>query len=135
LSGQAVSGVIVAEGFQEDDMKALALAGVLAGIAAAGAAQAAAPPGTHNICIRSYQIDHTKAQNDKTLIFYMKDGSQYQSMLTSTCPELSLYGFAYSPKPPDEICGNLQTIRVIRTGSVCLLGPLVPIGPKSGSAY
>jgi hypothetical protein len=116
-------------------MKALAFAGALAGIVATGAAQAAAPAGTGNICIKTYQIDHTKAQNDKTLVFYMKDGTRYQSNLSSTCPELSIYGFAYMPTPPDQICGNLQTIRVIRTGSVCLLGPLVPIGPKSGSAY
>src|ERR1041385_427570 len=85
----------------------------------------AAAPARANICIRSYQIDHTKAVNDRTLIFYMKNGSAYQSTLVSSCPELTIYGFSYMPTPPDQICGNLQSIRVIRTGSVCMLGPLV----------
>lgn len=89
----------------------------------------------NNVCIRSYQIDHTKAPNDRTLIFYMKNGAAYQSTLASACPELSIYGFAYMPAPPDQICGNLQSIRVIRAGSVCMLGPLVPVTPKAGGTY
>ncbi|HTK80363.1 MAG TPA: hypothetical protein VL286_07970 [Rhizomicrobium sp.] len=94
-----------------------------------------AVPAKSNICIRSYQIDHTKAPNDRTLIFYMRNGAAYQSTLVSNCPELSIYGFSYMPAPPDQICGNLQSIRVIRAGSVCMLGPLVPITPKAGGSY
>jgi hypothetical protein len=93
------------------------------------------PAAKSNICIRSYQIDHTKAPNDRTLIFYMKNGAAYQSTLVSNCPQLGVYGFSYMPAPPDQICGNLQSIRVIRTGSVCVLGPLVPITPKAGGSY
>lgn len=117
-------------------MNRIAIAGLAVAALMTGTAQAAAPasaPG--KVCIQSYKIDHTKAPNDKTLIFYMKDGSSYQSTLVSSCPELSIYGFSYMPTPPDEICGNLQSIRVIRTGSVCLLGPLTPIGPKTGGSY
>jgi hypothetical protein len=96
---------------------------------------AAQPAPRSNVCIRSYFIDHTKAPNDRTLVFYMKNGAAYQSTLPSNCPQLSLYGFAYVATPPDEICGNLQSIRVIRSGSVCLLGPLVQITPKGGGTY
>ncbi len=112
-------------------MRRIALAGISIALCA-GPAAAAAP---NNICIRSYQIDHTKAPNDRTLIFYMKNGAAYQSSLAGNCPQLSIYRFSYMPAPLDQICGNLQTIRVIRTGSVCMLGPLVPITPKAGGTY
>lgn len=91
---------------------------------------AEAPQGSGK-CIETWQIDHTKAPDDKTIIFYMKDRSAYQSTLQSVCPELRINGFSYVATPPAQICGGLQSIRVLRTGSVCLLGPLVPITPSS----
>jgi hypothetical protein len=92
---------------------------------------AAAEPKAPAKCIQTWQIDHTKAPDDKTVIFYMRGGSAYQSTLQSMCPELRVNGFAYVATPPAQICGGLQSIRVLRTGSVCLLGPLVPITPSS----
>ncbi len=82
-------------------------------------------------CLRTILIDRTKAPDDRTLLFYMKNGAVYQSTLAANCPQLSIYGFSYVATPPDEICGNLQSIRVIRSGAVCLLGPLVQITPKA----
>jgi hypothetical protein len=93
------------------------------------AAPAAAPP----VCIRTLDIDHTKAPDNRTILFYMKDGKVWSTTLVSYCPELSFNGFVYGPTPPDNICGNMQTIRVIRSGAVCEMGPLVPVTPKSGS--
>jgi hypothetical protein len=118
-------------------MKAIALAAALlmaTGMSAA-TAQTATPMPHGNVCLKTYLIDHTKAPNDRTLIFYMKNGAAYQSMLPSNCPQLSIYGFSYVATPPSDVCGNLQSIRVIRTGSVCLLGPLVQITPRSGGTY
>ena len=89
---------------------------------------AASPAGT---CIQTWQIDHTKAPDDQTIIFYMRGGSAYQSTLASMCPGLRVYGFSYVATPPAQVCGKLQSIRVLHTGSVCLLGPLVPITPSS----
>jgi len=90
-------------------------------------AQPAAPKG--NICLKTYLIDHTKAPNDRTILFYMKDGSAYQSTLLADCPQLSFNGFSYVATPPEDVCGNLQSIRVVRSHSVCLLGPFVQIAP------
>ena len=89
----------------------------------------AAPPG--NVCIRTLDIDHTKTPDNRTIMFYMKDGKVWSSTLTSYCPELRFNGFVYGPTPPDNICGNMQTIRVIRTGAICEMGPLVPATPRS----
>jgi hypothetical protein len=92
---------------------------------------AAAAPQASSKCIQTWQIDHTKAPDDKSIIFYMKDGSAYQSTLQAVCPELRINGFSYVATPPAQVCGSMQSIRVLRTGSVCLLGPLVPITPSS----
>lgn len=86
-----------------------------------------ARPGT--VCIRTMDIDHTRAPDDHTILFYMRDGKVWSTTLASNCPELSFNGFVYGPTPPDNICGNLQTIRVIRSGAVCEMGPLVPVTP------
>ena len=107
-----------------------ALAALLILIAGASSAGAQPAPKT-NVCLKTYLIDHTKAPNDRTIIFTMKNGAVYQSTLPTVCPQLSFNGFSYVATPPDQICGNLQSIRVIRTGSVCLLGPLVQITPKA----
>lgn len=114
-------------------MKGIALAAALAmaGIATA-TAQTATPMPHGNVCLKTYLIDHTKSPNDRTIVFYMKDGSAYQSSLPTLCPQLSINGFAYVATPPSDVCGNLQSIRVIRTGSVCMLGPLVQVAPKRG---
>ncbi|HEX3653843.1 MAG TPA: hypothetical protein VHU18_13570 [Rhizomicrobium sp.] len=111
-------------------MRAVALASLLAltGLPAIGAM---AQPAAGNTCIRTTLIDRTKTPDDRTILFIMKNGAVYQSTLPTSCPELSFNGFSYVATPPDQICGNLQSIRVIRTGSVCLLGPLVQITPKA----
>jgi hypothetical protein len=107
---------------------------LLLGLLALGAPAAAlAAPGTPPVCIRTLDIDHTKAPDNRTILFYMKDGKVWSTTLVSYCPELSFNGFVYGPTPPDDICGNMQTIRVIRSGAVCEMGPLVPVAPKAGS--
>lgn len=103
---------------------------LIVALAALGATPAFAQPApAKNICLKTYLIDHTKAPNDRTIIFYMKDGSAYQSTLSTTCPQLSFNGFSYVATPPEDVCGNLQSIRVVRSHAVCLLGPLMQIAP------
>jgi hypothetical protein len=116
-------------------MKVAALAAGLSVIwAVSAAAQTAQPiPPKGNVCLQTYLIDHTRTPNDRTIIFYMKNGSAYQSTLSSACPLLTFNGFSYVAQQ-DQICGNLQSIRVVRSGAVCLLGPFVQITPKGGGA-
>jgi hypothetical protein len=112
----------------EPIVKRTALATLLVLIAGASSAEAQ-PALKTNVCLKTYLIDHTKAPNDRTILFTMKDGSVYQSTLPATCPQLSFNGFSYVATPPEDVCGNLQSIRVVRSHSVCLLGPLVQIAP------
>jgi hypothetical protein len=82
------------------------------------------------VCLQSHEIKDTKVTRERTIEFRMLDGSVWQNTLVNACPELRFNGFSYVATPPDEICGNLQSIRVIRSGSVCLLGPFVKIVPS-----
>lgn len=114
-------------------MRKLIAASVL--VTACVAATAHAQPSTNiNVCLDGYRIDHTKAIDDRTIMFYMKTGVSYSNTLKNHCPGLRVYGFSYVTTPPDKICGNLQSIRVLHTGSICLLGPFVPITPTSTPA-
>ena len=94
-------------------------------LASPAVAQNASPP----VCLRSIDIDHTKTPNDHTILFLMKDGKVWSTTLRSDCPELIFNGFEYAPTPRDNICANMQTIRVLKSGAICEIGPLLPVGP------
>jgi len=95
---------------------------VLVAVADSACAQSGQPP----VCLRALDVDHTKTPNDRTILFFMKDGNIWSATLKSDCPELRFNGFEYSPTPPDNICANAQTIRVLKSGAVCEIGSLVP---------
>ena len=88
-------------------------------------AQSGQPP----VCLRALDIDHPKTPNDRTILFFMKNGNIWSTTLKSDCPELRFNGFEYGPTPPDNICANAQTIRVLKSGAVCEIGSLVPAAP------
>jgi hypothetical protein len=87
-------------------------------------AQPAAPT-----CVQTYNIDHTKAPDDKSILFYMRDGTILRSQLRNACPTLSINGFSYVSNPAPQLCAGLQTIRVLRTGAVCMMGPFMRYTP------
>ena len=117
-------------------MKRIAMGLMIAALAAASAhAQSSYTTEGGNVCLRALWIDHTKAPDDRTLLFYMKDNSIWKTHLKSLCPQLQMNGFSYVATPPDDICGNLQAIRVIRSGAVCMMGPFEPFGPPSPAAH
>lgn len=104
-------------------MKAI-VSGLAAALLAAGAAcaQPAAPAqsGGH-VCLWTYMIDHTKSLDPKTLIFNMKNGDEWKNTLKWACPGLSMHGFAYVTHD-GSICDNMQSIMVLETHQVCMLG-------------
>jgi hypothetical protein len=81
------------------------------------------------VCLRALDVDHTKVPNAHTILFFMKGGKIWSSTLKSDCPDLRFNGFGYGVTPPDNICANMQTIRVLKSGAICEIGPLVPVNP------
>ena len=78
-------------------------------------------------CVNVAWIDHTEVPDDSTILFHLKGGKTLKNTLISRCVGLRLAsrGFTYVARN-DEVCGNLQSIRVNDTGEVCLLGPFSP---------
>jgi hypothetical protein len=77
-------------------------------------------------CINIIHIDHTQVIDDRTIIFYLKGGEVLSNTLQNDCVGLHLAtrGFTYLARN-DEICGNLQQIRVNDTRAVCQLGQFI----------
>ena len=88
-----------------------------------------------SVCLQTYQIDHTTIPDDNTILFHMKGGRIWKNTLNYRCPDLKFQGaFQYSTDI-NEICSNLQTIRVIEQGggpflgATCQLGEFTPYTP------
>jgi len=83
------------------------------------------------VCLRTELIDHSRVKDDRTILFTMRDKKVWAAKLLGHCTDLKSNGFAYEPEQPPQICSNLQTIHVLRTGAACMIGPIVPYVPPS----
>jgi hypothetical protein len=95
---------------------ALALAAAVTVATPAGAALN--PP----ICINARLIDRQTVVDTRTIQFHMKDHKVYQTTLKGNCMSLRFNGYVFVT-PMDEIC-NGQSIRVLKTDQICVMGPL-----------
>ena len=112
-------------------MKTLISALTAASIAAGAMSPVMAAP----VCLTSYLIDHTSVQKDnRTILFYMKNGNVYANTLASACPSLHFHGFVMNISGGNEtICSNQQSIRVLVTNEVCQMGAFTPYTPPPKS--
>lgn len=117
----------------------LAIVGALVAALAAGPALAepAAGPQTKSeqaakpdrVCLWTYLIDHTTIKDKgKAIVFHMRNGKDWINTLKSPCPALQFNGFAYVTRN-GQICSNMETIMVLRTHQVCMLGAFEPYTP------
>ena len=88
----------------------------------------AAPASAAPVCLRTYMIQDTKIVDARTIDFHMRNGTVYRNALPSPCDGLRFDGFVYRVRA-DEICDNAQSIRVLRSGQVCLLGAFTKLPP------
>lgn len=106
---------------------------LLSGVAAVSAQPAA--PANPPVCLRldmPKNIDHTHVVDDRTVLFYMRDGKIWKNTLKSPCPGLLFHGFSFLTHYP-EVCSNAQGIQVLVTGQVCSLGEFTPYQAPSPS--
>jgi hypothetical protein len=97
--------------------------------AAALVACAALPAQASPVCLQTIRIDHTHVLDAKNVLFYMKDGKVWQNRLQNSCPSLHFHGFVMNVRGGDSVCSNQQSIKVIVTGEVCMLGEFTPYTP------
>ena len=112
---------------------ALAGALALALVPTTQSAWAEATPST--ACIYTYDIDYTDVPDESTIIFHMKTGDVWTNSLPRRCPNVRFDGFSYVVRGNDQLCGKFDSIRVLKSGSVCQLGEFVrSSGDKAKSA-
>jgi hypothetical protein len=93
-----------------------------------------APSGTlaerqPNVCLSPSWIQNTQIVDDNTILFRMSDGKVWKNTLQDRCFGLWIEGgFAYEVRG-GEICGNQQIIHVLRSHSICMLGPFTAYVP------
>jgi len=84
-------------------------------------AQTAAPD-----CLRSDMIDHTTVPDNRTILFHMRGGAVWKNTLPAPCVGLDFPGgFEYATFH-DEVCANVEVIRVLKEGTRCKLGAFSP---------
>lgn len=102
--------------------------GLTAGMIFAAALSAAAQPSStpaapaQRTCLNNQDVVSASSRDGKTMIFKMRNGQTYINHLRGACPGLRFNGFIWELRGINQICENQQSLRVLRSGEVCMLG-------------
>jgi hypothetical protein len=91
-------------------------------------------PAAARICLSQHDILGTDSRDGKNLTFRMRDGRVLVNHLQGTCSDLRYNGFVWVLRGTDDICENEQSLRVLRSGQVCVLGKFDPAKPAMSKA-
>lgn len=85
------------------------------------------------LCLSEQDVVTTTPSNDgKLLTFKLRDGRVLVNHLQGACPDLRFNGFVWVLRGPNDICENMQSIRVLQSGQICVLGRFSPApAPKA----
>jgi hypothetical protein len=108
----------------ENDMKTIAKWAALTAVGMASITPVAAAP----VCLNTFYIDSSRVVDPQTIIFRMKDGTQWRNTLRAPCIGLRFHGYTYNVKYT-ELCDYGQSIRVLESNEVCTLGSFTKIAP------
>ena len=100
---------------------------LLASSAAVGVQAPASSPGT--VCLNVRNIQRTEVQDDRTILFHMRDGKVWQNRLRQVCPMLKTSPWT-QVLHSDQVCANQQFIHVAQTGDTCALGDFTPLAAQ-----
>jgi hypothetical protein len=91
-------------------------------IAALALIAATAAPAAANMCVQSRDILSTNSKDGKLMTFRMRDGRVLVNHLQGVCSDLKFEGFVWVLHGTEDVCENQQSLRVLRSGQICLLG-------------
>jgi len=84
-------------------------------------------------CIPADDVSNAQVVDDRTILFHMTGGKIWKNTLPEPCHGLGFeQGIGYDING-GFICGNQQVIRVLRRGTLCVLGPFEPYEPPKNS--
>jgi hypothetical protein len=99
-------------------LAALTLAGMVA------AAPAFAAP---RVCINYRDIVSSGSKDGKILTFTMRDGRVLRNHLLGICNDLRFFGYVWDLRGSDpKVCEGMQSLRVLQSNQVCMLGKFDP---------
>ncbi len=78
------------------------------------------------VCLNARNIQRTEIQDDRTILFHMRDGKVWQNRLRQICPMLKTSSYT-QVLHNDQVCSNQQFIHVTQTGDTCALGDFTPV--------
>ena len=105
-------------------------AGMIFATALPAAAQPAQPAPATRTCLNNQDVISATSRDGKTMIFKMRNGQTYINHLRGSCPGLKFNGFIWELRGIPQICENQQTLRVINSGQICMLGKFdAPLAP------
>ncbi len=110
--------------FAENDMRTIAKLATLTALGMTSVTPVAAAP----VCLNTFYIDSSHVVDPQTIIFRMKDGTQWRNTLRTPCRGLMFHGYTYNVKYT-ELCDYGQSIRVLQTHEICTLGNFTKIAP------
>ena len=79
-------------------------------------------PASARVCIATRDITGTHSDDGKTLVFKLRDGTTRVNHLQGICSDLKFNGFVWTVRGPEEVCEGQQSLRVLQSGQVCVLG-------------
>ena len=83
---------------------------------------AASPVAAANMCVQSRDILSATSKDGKLMTFRMRDGRVLVNHLQGTCSDLRFEGFSWVLHGTDDVCENQQSLKVLRSGQICVLG-------------
>jgi hypothetical protein len=94
----------------------------------------AAPAWADNVCINNRDIVSSDSKDGKTMVFKMRDGRTFVNHLQGACPDLKFNGFVWVFRSGDnQVCERQQSLRVLQSGQVCVLGKFDPPTMSKGT--
>ena len=90
-----------------------------------------APASADNMCIHQRDIAGTHSDDGKKLTFRMRDGRVLVNHLQGSCTDLRYEGFAWNVPGTEDICENQQSLHVINSGQICILGKFEVVKDKA----
>ena len=98
-------------------------------VSSSGTAQAPTPS-SGTVCLNLRDIQRTEVQDDRTILFHMRNGGIWQNSLRQICPMLKTSPWTQVLHGVDQVCSNQQFIHVIQTGNTCSLGEFTPVSDR-----
>lgn len=111
-------------------MKLIIAAILLCAVSPALAAEAAKVPPAAPTCVQLRDILGTNSNDGKLMTFRMRDGRVLVNHLQGICSDLRFEGFAWTVPGTEEVCERQQSLRVLRSGQICVLGKFEVVKDK-----